>query len=125
MRFSGDTAVQPDLLFVRAERWDELNVGGYLTGAPDIVVEGVSPSSGAWDRVCKFGLYADNNVAEYWIVDPKRQEVTVHTLLADLYQPVAADADGSLTSRVLPDLTIAPTHCFTRPGSSRGVPPDR
>ena len=45
------------------------------SGAPDLIVEIVSPSSRKMDYVWKAGLYMDAGVREYWIVDPKRETV--------------------------------------------------
>ncbi len=68
--------VQPDILFVSNERLDI--VGEYwLRGAPDLVIEILSPSTAARDRNLKRKLYGRHGVAEYWIVDPLSETVEV------------------------------------------------
>lgn len=52
-------------------------------GAPDFVVEIVSPSNRKMDYVRKVVLYREAGVREYWIVDPKHRQVTVYDLEHD------------------------------------------
>ncbi len=49
-----------------------------MQGAPDLVVEIVSPASGRKDRKQKFALYERYGVREYWIVDPDEQVVEIY-----------------------------------------------
>lgn len=61
--------VQPDLLWIAADgrcRVTETR----LEGAPDLIIEVLSPSSSKHDQVTKLRLYAAHDVAEYWIADP-------------------------------------------------------
>lgn len=48
------------------------------TGAPDWIIEIISPSTSGNDYIKKLNLYADKGVREYWIVNPKRKEVIVY-----------------------------------------------
>lgn len=69
---------QPDILFISKERLDiitEMNV----QGAPDLVVEILSPSTGKYDKVEKSKMYYKHGVKEYWIVDPDYRIVEVFT----------------------------------------------
>ncbi|WP_420635552.1 Uma2 family endonuclease [Candidatus Palauibacter sp.] len=68
--------VQPDLLFVsRARRGIIANAG--VVGAPDLVIEILSPSTASRDRSIKLRLYERQGVDEYWIVDPDENAVHV------------------------------------------------
>jgi Uma2 family endonuclease len=60
--------VQPDVIYVSRERAGIL--GRRVEGAPDLVVEILSPATGRRDLGEKMRLYAESGVAEYWIVDP-------------------------------------------------------
>lgn len=73
--------VQPDILFVSNER---LGIVGddWLRGAPDLVIEILSPSTAARDRGLKRKLYSRHGVAEYWIVDPDSEVVEVWSFAA-------------------------------------------
>lgn len=76
--------VQPDILFIRAEQQPEPGAR-FLEGAPDLVVEVISPSSIRLDRHIKFDLYERVGVAEYWLVDPKARLVEVYALSSGEY----------------------------------------
>ncbi len=68
--------VQPDILFVSNERRGIIGEK-QVTGAPDLVVEILSPSTARRDRGVKLDLYARCGVREYWIVDPEEDVVDV------------------------------------------------
>jgi Uma2 family endonuclease len=66
--------VQPDILFVSNERRG-IVAPDELKGAPDLIVEILSPSTAARERDLKRRLYQRQGVAEYWIVDPDANAV--------------------------------------------------
>lgn len=71
------TVLQPDLLVVcKPGMIDERGV----RGAPDLVVEILSPSTRSRDMVTKLAVYEKHGVREYWIVDPDANSVAVHRL---------------------------------------------
>ena len=78
------TMVQPDLLVVCAE-----DDGYYerVEGAPDLVVEILSPSTRRKDMVLKLYKYQNAGVREYWIIDPLHQRVYVHYFEKEDYAP--------------------------------------
>ena len=77
---SDTDVVQPDLLFVSKERAHLLSGGDNVRGAPDLVVEILSPATAERDRGYKRALYAKHGVAEYWLVDPASESVSIHRL---------------------------------------------
>jgi len=81
-----EEGVQPDFIFVSRDR---LHIVGedWVRGAPDLVVEILSPSTSARDRGIKLKLYRAQSVAEYWILDPDAQSVDVWDLAAGASQP--------------------------------------
>ena len=68
--------VQPDILFVSGGRRGIIAEKA-VVGAPDLVVEILSPSTAHRDRGIKLELYARRGVREYWIADPVRDVVDV------------------------------------------------
>ena len=68
--------VQPDILFISNER-REIITENNISGAPDLVVEILSPITAERDRQLELGLYARFGVREYWIVDPDENSVRV------------------------------------------------
>ncbi|MEW5952149.1 MAG: Uma2 family endonuclease [Bacillota bacterium] len=97
---------QPDILFVSKERLSiitETNV----QGAPDLVIEILSPSTSKRDRVEKSRLYYKHGVKEYWIVDPDGKVVEIFVPGEknwNLFQ--AYGAEETLTSLLLTGLEI-------------------
>ena len=74
---SVDTVVEPDISVV----CDSGKLDKYgCKGAPDFIVEVLSPSTRRHDRLVKLGLYQRAGVREYWIVEPDTQSVQVFTL---------------------------------------------
>ena len=71
--------VQPDVLFVSKERY-HIRTPANIQGAPDLVVEVLSPSSARRDWGDKRELYARHGVREYWIIDPTNRIVSVLSL---------------------------------------------
>lgn len=72
-----DTVVQPDLVVI----CDRSKIKGTgCVGAPDMVVEILSPSTAAKDKVRKFNKYWEAGVREYWLVNPDHKTATVHVL---------------------------------------------
>ena len=68
--------VQPDLIFVSKEREDIITEKN-IQGAPDLVIEILSSSSNYKDRIIKKKLYKRFGVKEFWLVDPKNEQVTI------------------------------------------------
>lgn len=104
--------VEPDLLVVTreaAERITEANI----QGAPDLVVEILSPSTKGRDRVLKLRLYEKFGVCEYWIVDPAAGTIEVLRLAEGrLVAGETLAGDGILTSPLFPDLEIRLSSVF-------------
>ena len=105
VRLSTNGIVQPDLLFIRRERLGIYLPSGLVEGAPDIVVEILSPSPRGVDLVRKAALYAREGVPEYWVADPDAPALTIYALREGRYEPVPAEP-GTARSPVLPDLVV-------------------
>lgn len=68
--------VQPDMVFISKER-QGIIADDWIRGAPDLIVETVSPDTADRDRGVKLDLYRRHRVPEYWIVDPDDEAVDV------------------------------------------------
>lgn len=98
--------VQPDILFVRRER-DEIVGDTYIEGAPDLIVEILSPSNWVYDRGKKQEAYQSAGVAEYWIVDYRTRTVDVFVLEERAYVLLAQFHSGDVAySTVLENFHI-------------------
>ncbi len=104
--------VQPDILFISKNRISiikEINI----QGAPDLVVEILSPASEKRDRGAKQKLYARAGVTESWIVDPTAKTIEVFTLSETGYQRVNLfNHADTLCSTLLPGLSISLSNVF-------------
>jgi len=68
-----------DVAFVSKERWEQMAPDVYLQGAPDLVIEVLSPSNAAEEILDKEQLCLENGCREFWVVDGKRRQVKVST----------------------------------------------
>lgn len=94
--------VEPDVSVI-CDR-DKLTDRG-CQGAPDFVIEVVSPGSRKMDYNQKNALYSEANVREYWIVDPEKERTTVYRYEEDA-APVIFAFDQNITVGIYGDLTI-------------------
>lgn len=85
-----DTLVEPDLSVIcDPGKLDDMG----CKGAPDLIIEILSPSTQRHDRLTKYNLYERAGVTEYWIVSPEERTVQVSLLsggryrMAELYTP--------------------------------------
>ena len=105
-----DTLVEPDVSVVcDASKLDDTG----CKGAPDLVMEILSPSTTRHDRFTKFNLYQRAGVREYWIVDPAEKSVQVFVLEEGRYTAKDFGAAGDrLRVNVLEDCTIDLSQVF-------------
>ena len=107
-----EQVVQPDILFVSQERRHIVHEEE-IRGAPDLVVEILSPATAEKDRIFKRRLYAKYGVQEYWIVNPEEETIEVLTLGKQGYERAGLyRKDETLTSKLLPGLQIPLTEVF-------------
>jgi len=104
VKLSEHDTVQPDLVFLSNERRHLLR-GGAVHGAPDLVVELLSPTTRADDEGRKAELYAGAGVREYWQLDPEYQDVRVYVLHEGRFELVPQEP-GTVRSVILPGLVI-------------------
>ncbi|MEL6307236.1 MAG: Uma2 family endonuclease [Chloroflexota bacterium] len=104
VKLSESDVYQPDVLYIAqgnmaiAQQDDKR-----IIGAPDLVVEVLSPSTAKLDRHQKYNAYEKNGVREYWIVDPLHETIEVwHRDEAEVFQRQGAfGAEDSFVSLVL------------------------
>ena len=97
-----ETYVEPDISVICDH--NKLTDRG-CKGAPDFIVEVVSPSSRTMDYRTKMTLYADASVREYWIVDPAKERTTIYRYEEDA-APTIIPFDQSITVGIYGDLSI-------------------
>ena len=98
------TVVQPDLCVICDK--SKIDKRGAI-GAPDLIVEILSPNNSKRDLLDKFNLYQEAGVKEYWIVSPREKTVLIYILKKDKYiglQPFTEE--NKLKSVVFKNLKI-------------------
>ena len=110
--FPGADPVQPDIVVLLPES-GAIGAGRGVEGAPDLLVEVLSPSNRGHDLLTKRALYARAGVREYWIVDPASQTVEVLTLDRDAFHTVQTTAgDDAVISSLLGGAAFPVTAIF-------------
>lgn len=97
------SAVQPDLIYLSAAR--RHLVRERVEGAPDLLVEIVSPGTARRDRGDKIRLYAEAGVEEYWIVDPGERQIQFLVNRGGHFEVVLA-VGGIYRSPALAEITL-------------------
>ena len=98
---SNTIVVQPDLMFISNER-SHIITEDNIRGAPDLVIEILSPSNADNDRTRKRAFYERHGVTEYWIFDPDARNITVLLLGENGYELAGIYGEGqTLTTQIL------------------------
>ncbi len=95
----------PDLMYVSRER-SEIIGEHYLSAAPDLVVEILSPSTASRDRLQKAALYARFGVRNYWIVDGDASRLEAFALEGSQYRPALSAAAPEVVGTSDPELRL-------------------
>ncbi len=107
--------VEPDIIFVATENAHIITEKN-IQGAPDLVIEIVSPSSRERDRVRKFRRYARFGVPEYWIIEPDEETVEVFTLVEGKFELLhKCGIRGRVKSIVVKNFECAAREIFEGP----------
>ena len=109
--FAEDTIVQPDLVFV-AESRRHIVQDHAIVGAPDLVIEILSPSTAAHDRNRKAQLYERYGIAEYWMVET--EAVEVRRLRYGEYGNAEIYDSGVVSTPLIPGLDVTLADVFAQ-----------
>jgi len=113
--FNDFNAAIPDIVFVSNEHIEAIASGEKVIGAPDLVIEIVSPGAEneRRDRTVKRQAYSKFGVREYWVVDPYQQTIEVYWLeQAQLVLVTTLANNDELTTPLLPELTCLVSQVF-------------
>ncbi|HZF13812.1 MAG TPA: Uma2 family endonuclease [Thermoanaerobaculia bacterium] len=101
---SDHTVVQPDILYITAER-SSIVREQRIEGAPDLVIEVLSPSTARRDRGEKLRAYAESGVREYWLADVAARHIEF-LVNQDAQFRVVLPLDGVYRSEVFPEIVL-------------------
>ena len=106
------TVVQPDLCVIcDTQKIDERG----CLGAPDLIIEILSPGNSKKEMDIKFDLYEENGVSEYWMVNPAEKTIAIFVLRNGKYigiKPIIEDS--TLESPTFPELKFKVKKIFER-----------
>lgn len=99
--------VQPDILWIAPE--SKCTIGEkYLSGAPDLVIEVLSPGTERRDRREKYALYERHGVREYWMVSAESAYIEVYALKDGRFERIGIFTEGeTLPSSLLGEVALA------------------
>ena len=113
--FADDTVLQPDIVVISRERASRIQKAGVF-GAPDLVIEILSPSTASRDRADKLDVYARHGVREYWLVDPEIKRIEIFVLEDEqLIRKAGHDSGEARSLAVLPGFAAPLADVFARP----------
>lgn len=99
VRFSKENILQPDILFIKNENLFKIKEKR-IAGAPDLVIEILSPSTSQLDYEEKKSIYERFGVSEYFIVDPGSKSVDSYFLKEKVYEEQKT-LTGKISSKIL------------------------
>jgi Uma2 family endonuclease len=85
-----ENVYQPDIVFISNENLHNIHKNGFY-GAPELVIEILSPSNATYDLENKKAVYERYGVKEYWIVDPETSLAEGFTLTRGMFEPFAKE----------------------------------
>ncbi len=101
-----ENAYQPDIVFISKDRQETIRDDG-VHGAPDLVIEILSPSTAYYDIRQKFKIYEKYGVAEYWIVDPGTNSIEIYSNEEGRFLATSkAEGQGAVESPLLKGLKL-------------------
>jgi len=101
LKFSEANGTQPDIVFISNASRDRVHPY-YMDGAPEVVVEILSPSTRKLDRGKKMALYAKHGALEYWQIDPENQIAEFFRNHNGAWLPMTVSDDGIFHSEIIP-----------------------
>jgi len=104
----------PDILFVAKARLDIIQTN-HIEGAPDLVMEIVSPDSPARDWRDKYLEYEAAGVREYWVIDPLAEQMEAYALGDDGHYARIEEQDDAIHSTALPGFYLKPAWLWQDP----------
>jgi Uma2 family endonuclease len=115
--FSDLDVVEPDLLYVSRQRAG-IVTDQHVRGAPDLVVEILSPGTRKTDEMTKRKLYERFGVSEYWVVDPELDAIKIYRRVDDAFVRAAElsmEHADALTTPLLPQFSVPLAEVFASP----------
>lgn len=106
-----ETVVQPDVAFVRMDRFEDQDRLTYYRGSPDLAIEIRSPSDRLAEMIRKMDRYLRAGTELTWLVDPLKRQIHVRTQ-RDAVARLLVEGDDLTGAPVLPGFSLPVDHIF-------------
>jgi Uma2 family endonuclease len=118
LKFSEANGTQPDIVFISNASRQRVHPY-YMDGAPEVVVEILSPSTRKLDRGKKMALYAKHGALEYWQIDPENQMAEFYKNHNGAWLPMPVSDDEIFHSEVIPGFWLNTQWLFAEENPDR------
>lgn len=104
--FGEEDTFQPDIIFISKERLSIIG-DAKIEGAPDLIIEILSPSTAYYDLGRKYKVYEEAGVKEYWLIHPDRKRIEIHINREGTFELVhAVEETGIIKSELLKNFEV-------------------
>jgi len=118
LKFSEGNGIQPDIVFISNASRQRVHPY-YMDGAPEVVIEILSPSTRKLDRGKKMALYAKHGALEYWQIDPENQLAEFYRNHNGAWLPMLVNDDDIFRSEVIPGFWLDTQWLFAEENPDR------
>jgi len=111
--FTDTEVYQPDIIFIAKEN-KNVRVDKIVKGAPDLIIEILSPSTAYYDLRHKAEVYAESGVREYWVVDPMEERIDIFSNTENRFALASrVERNGEAESTIFPEFRVDIAKLFT------------
>jgi Uma2 family endonuclease len=111
--FTDTEVYQPDIIFIAKEN-KNVRVDKIVKGAPDLIIEILSPSTAYYDLRHKAEVYAESGVREYWVVDPMEERIDIFSNTENRFALASrVERNGEARSTIFPEFRVDVGKLFT------------
>ena len=113
VKLSDSNVVQPDIIFISQDNSYIIRENN-VDGAPDLIIEILSPGTAYYDLIEKKEIYESFEVKEYWIVDPKKRRVEIYKNVNQQFELIQKlELEGIVKSLVIKGFEVSLQNIFS------------
>ena len=113
VKLINSNVVQPDIIFISQENLNIITENN-VEGAPDLIIEILSPGTAYYDLIEKKEIYERFEVKEYWIVDPRKRRVEIYKNVKQQFELIQkSELEGNVKSLVIKGFEVSLKNIFS------------